>query len=228
MDRYPLFIHKFANATKGLTLVERAIYRELLDEYYKREGPLPLDKRERYRLAGASTFAERAAVDYIVGKYFEEQSDGFHQHRADAEIANYRMRYAKAQAAALAKHYGANAPRVRTRAPSTARPMRMQCSSDANAMRAQSPSNAQPMLGLCSDDARALPISTVISNNGAVTGTGDARADWMRDAESVVAKGKSVGIEARPGEAWQELRARILRALAARKARPAEAPSGET
>ena len=76
----------------GLSLAERGAYSALLDQYYANEGPLPLDSRERYRMAGAISKADKAAVDYVVRRYFVEQADGWHNKRADSEIAAYQTR----------------------------------------------------------------------------------------------------------------------------------------
>lgn len=97
MNHYPRHVGDFIRDTVGLSLAERGAYTALLDQYYASEKPLPLDSRERYRMAGAVTKAERSAVDYVVGRYFKEQADGWHQKRADLEIEAYRERSAKAR-----------------------------------------------------------------------------------------------------------------------------------
>lgn len=43
MNHYPHHIGDFNNATRHLTFVERALYRELLDLYYDTEQPLNPD-----------------------------------------------------------------------------------------------------------------------------------------------------------------------------------------
>lgn len=72
-----------------LELVEEGAYRRLIDAYYVAEGPLPADRRECYKLAGANKPAERKAVDYVLGKFFDETPDGFRHKRCDLEIAKY-------------------------------------------------------------------------------------------------------------------------------------------
>jgi uncharacterized protein YdaU (DUF1376 family) len=209
MHSYPHHIGDFAKATRGLTLTERGAYRELLDQYYAHEAPLPLDKRERYRLAGAVTLAERVAVDYVVAKFFEQEDDGHHQKRADAELAKYHIRHSKALAASVTRWAGDAKTRPK-HAPSNARSMLDEAPSNARA-------DAQTAGEQCLDDARPMLTKTVISNNGAVTSNEAARADWMRSPQGIVDKGKSVGIEARPGEALPQLRMRVLRAIAEHK-----------
>jgi uncharacterized protein YdaU (DUF1376 family) len=105
LNHYPRHVGDFIRATIGLSLAERGAYNALLDQYYANEAPLPLDRRERHRMAGASSKAERDAVDYVVSRFFAEQPDGWHNRRADAEIAAYQAR------AELARKNGANGGR---------------------------------------------------------------------------------------------------------------------
>jgi uncharacterized protein YdaU (DUF1376 family) len=109
MNHYPKHIGDFAAATQGLSLTERGAYEALLDQYYVHEAPLPLDRREVYRMAVTTTSAERKAVDYVLTRYFREEGDGWHQKRADAEIAAYREKAAKASASASIRWSGRNA-----------------------------------------------------------------------------------------------------------------------
>lgn len=97
MNHYPRHVGDFIRATMGLSLAERGAYNALLDQYYANEAPLPLDAKERYRMVGAISKADRAAVDYVVRRYFTEQDDGWHNRRADAEIAMYQIRADKAR-----------------------------------------------------------------------------------------------------------------------------------
>ncbi len=83
-----------------LELVEEGAYRRLIDAYYVAEGPLPADRRECYKLAGAVKTAERKAVDYVLGKFFDETPDGFRHKRCELEIARFRDKQNKAKASA--------------------------------------------------------------------------------------------------------------------------------
>lgn len=105
MNHYPRHVGDITRDTFGLSLTEFGAYDRLLDAYYATEKPLPLLASERYRLAGAISKPDRAAVDYIVTRYFIEEPDGWHQKRADAEIAMYRVR------ADTARKNGANGGR---------------------------------------------------------------------------------------------------------------------
>lgn len=84
-------------------MVEEGAYRRLIDAYYVAEGPLPADRRECYRIAGALKPAERKAVDYVLAKFFDETPDGFRHKRCDLEIARFQDKQNKAKASAEAR-----------------------------------------------------------------------------------------------------------------------------
>lgn len=90
MNYYEHHLGDYIKDTVGLlTMVQEGAYRRLLDQYYARELPLPTDLKECHRLARATTAGERAAVDYVVGKFFKRSSDGYRQKRCDEEIERY-------------------------------------------------------------------------------------------------------------------------------------------
>lgn len=87
MNFYPFHIGDYASATRHLTWEEDLAYRRLIDAYYTREGPIPLDKRQAYRLVCASTDEQRQAVDSVLGEFFIETGQGYTHKRCDEEIA---------------------------------------------------------------------------------------------------------------------------------------------
>lgn len=64
----------------------------MLDLYYSRELPLPSDPQATARLIRANSKDERKAVESVLNEFFILQSDGWHQSRADREIAEYTDR----------------------------------------------------------------------------------------------------------------------------------------
>ena len=100
MRHYPRNIGDLAAATRGLDLLHRGAYDALLDAYYLREAPLPLDRRECYLLADARSPAERRAVDTVLARYFTLEDDGYHQARCDRELARFSEKSEKARASA--------------------------------------------------------------------------------------------------------------------------------
>lgn len=100
MRFYPHHIGDFRAATRHLSRLECAMYRELLDTYYDTEAPLPADERQLFRKVCAKTKAERAAVLGVLGEFFILTDDGYRHPRCDQEIADYRERCRKASNAA--------------------------------------------------------------------------------------------------------------------------------
>lgn len=97
MNFYPFHIGDYASATRHLTWEEDLAYRRLIDAYYTREEPIPLDKRQAYRLVCASTDEQRQAVDSVLGEFFIETGQGYTHKRCDEEIA---VKIAKSEKAA--------------------------------------------------------------------------------------------------------------------------------
>lgn len=87
MNFYAFNIGDYAGATRHLSWDEDMAYRRMLDAYYSREAPLPLDRRSVYRLVGASEDRQRQAVDAVLLEFFVEEHDGWHNSRADEEVA---------------------------------------------------------------------------------------------------------------------------------------------
>lgn len=98
MNFYPFHIGDYASATRHLSWIEDAAYRRLLDVYYVKEEPLPLDVRQVYRLVVASTDEQREAVDVVLGEFFICMEDGYHHTRCDAEIFKVAREQAMANA----------------------------------------------------------------------------------------------------------------------------------
>ena len=88
MNYYEHHLGDWAAATGHLTWDEDMAYTRLLRAYYHAEKPIPTD--QGYRLAKASTPAQRRAVDAVLQEFFTLEADGWHQKRTDAEIARFK------------------------------------------------------------------------------------------------------------------------------------------
>lgn len=97
MKFYYHHIGDFNNATRHLTLLERGIYRDMLDLYYDSERPLMLDVSMLCRKLMARTEDERAAVINILGEFFFETQDGWRNERCDAEIVQAQVKIGAAE-----------------------------------------------------------------------------------------------------------------------------------
>jgi len=89
MNYYERHIGDHLCDTVGLSMLEDGAYGRLLDQFYQTEKPLPLDRSEIYRMARARSAAERKAVDYVVGKFFEKTDEGYIQKRAMEVLTEY-------------------------------------------------------------------------------------------------------------------------------------------
>lgn len=85
-------IGDYTVATAHLSFIEDAAYHRCLRRYYQDEKPLPPDLAAVARLVGARTKEERQAVSNVLSEFFEICDDGYHQKRADKEIAAYQKK----------------------------------------------------------------------------------------------------------------------------------------
>lgn len=70
MNYYQHHIGDFNNATRHLSLVERAIYRDLLDMYYDTEKPIDASNLERLaRRLQCATEDQTAALKYVLEEF---------------------------------------------------------------------------------------------------------------------------------------------------------------
>ena len=103
MNFYSFHIGDYASATRHLTWMEDAAYRRLLDVYYVKEGPLPADLRQVYRLAVASTPEQRDAIDIVLQEFFVLTDAGYTHMRCEQEIACAAEKKNKAAQSARAR-----------------------------------------------------------------------------------------------------------------------------
>jgi uncharacterized protein YdaU (DUF1376 family) len=73
--------------TGDLSLSQNGAYMKLLFFYYATGRPLTSDQQALYRVAGTQDEAERAAVDFIMSRFFVLRDGVYHQDRADRELA---------------------------------------------------------------------------------------------------------------------------------------------
>ena len=106
------FQHNIADYRKDtahLTLLEHGVYRQLLDQYYLNEKPLPLNQDKLMRLLCARSEGEIKAVLSVLGDFFEKTELGYIHKRCDAEIEAFQSKQVKAVAAANKRWNNADA-----------------------------------------------------------------------------------------------------------------------
>ncbi|HEL7630545.1 TPA: YdaU family protein [Stenotrophomonas maltophilia] len=111
MNYYEHHLGDYAQATAHLSFVEDSAYGRLLRKYYADEKPLPSELRAVQRLVGARTEEERDAVQVVLEEFFSLEADGWHNKRADAEIAKFNVKKEKARKSAEAR-WNANASEI--------------------------------------------------------------------------------------------------------------------
>lgn len=95
MHYYQFNISTWILHTSHLTLEEECVYRRLIDFYYDTEKPIPKETKaviRRLRLVNYESI-----VDQILGEFFHLEPDGWHNNRADIEIADYQSKAEKAR-----------------------------------------------------------------------------------------------------------------------------------
>lgn len=92
MHYYQRYIGDYAKDTAALSMLEDGAYGRLIDHYYATEKPLPKNKQELNRIAGAHTTAEKKAVADVLNRFFVECDDAYYQKRCDDEIRKYWKR----------------------------------------------------------------------------------------------------------------------------------------
>ena len=85
MNFYPFHIGDYISHTSHLTDEEDLAYRRMIDLYYQTEVPF---KDELFVARRVRTTQAIARV--LLDEYFELQEDGWHNKRADEEIAKYK------------------------------------------------------------------------------------------------------------------------------------------
>jgi uncharacterized protein YdaU (DUF1376 family) len=105
MFSYPFHIRDYLTKTRHLSAMEDLAYRRLLDTYYTEEQPLPADPGQCARLIAMRDHVD--AVHAVLSEFFTLADDGWHNERADAEIAKYRD-FAEAGRRGAEKRWGAH------------------------------------------------------------------------------------------------------------------------
>ena len=96
--RYP---GDYRRDTTDLTLAEHGAYALLMDSAYSTEAPL--DPARVYRIAGAVTADEQAAVDTVLARFWVLSDDGWRNARVEKEVAASRKQADAGRRGAVAK-----------------------------------------------------------------------------------------------------------------------------
>ena len=94
MHYFQFNIGDYASHTRHLSLMEDLAYRRMLDCYYLREQPLPINPEEVARLIGMRDYVNE--VTQVLNDFFVERDYSWRHLRADAEIIHFRDKSMKA------------------------------------------------------------------------------------------------------------------------------------
>lgn len=92
MHYYQYNIADYRKDTTHLSLLEHGCYRQLLDQYYLDEKPLPADEDKLFRLFNARTEDEKQAMRNVLMDFWTKTEGGYVQGRSDREIQTYKER----------------------------------------------------------------------------------------------------------------------------------------
>lgn len=106
MHYYNFNIGDYRRQTGHLTLLEHAIYKNLLDTYYLSEQPLCADIAKLMRSQSVRTADERIALENVLSDFFELAEDGYRNKTCDEVIAKYHLKSDKARKSAKKRWEG--------------------------------------------------------------------------------------------------------------------------
>ena len=92
MHYYQHNIADYRKDTTHLTLQEHGCYRQLLDQFYLDETPLPLEEDKLFRLFNARNEDEKNAIRNVINDFWTKTVNGFIQGRSKTEIDGYKER----------------------------------------------------------------------------------------------------------------------------------------
>ncbi len=90
MNFYKHHLGDYDGATAHLTWDEDCAYTRLLRAYYRREKQIPPEIKDACRLVRANSAIHKRAVETVLNEFFDPREDGWHNKRADEEIAAYQ------------------------------------------------------------------------------------------------------------------------------------------
>lgn len=93
----------FLRDTMHLTTRQSGAYQLLLIHYYAKGGPLPLDDDQVRTITREDVLMWKTDRPLVMA-FFTKEADGWHQKRADKELAGMTKRYERAVKGAEAKH----------------------------------------------------------------------------------------------------------------------------
>lgn len=149
MNYYKFHIGDYRRDTAHLSLVEHGIYRQLIDQYYLSESPLPEIQKLMRSLSIRNADDERSLAS-VLGDFFELTDCGYVHKRCDLEIDAFHQKSTKARESA------------------NERWDRLKKERDANAMRTQCEGNANHKPLTTNQEPKEKKEKTFLSDSGEI------------------------------------------------------------
>lgn len=204
MNFYKHHLGDYDGATAHLSWEEDMAYTRLLRAYYRREKPIL--QEEAYRLVRAYSRAQRAAVDAVLGEFFEKREDGWHNKRADEEITQYQAQASTNRRIARERTVQRTVNESSTKGLPNQEPRTI----NQKAVEGVSGSNA------AGEQPKGLPEEN---------GKGETphkrfklTPGWWHSREGVIEAGEKTGVPTRPGEDLETYKNRIFDHIRGEKA----------
>ena len=146
MNYVQFHVGDWDSSTRLLSPLEKGVYIDLLMLYYSVERPLMRSECERISRAYAPE--EKAALEYVLDRFFHREGDVYAHRRCDEEIAKAAEKSEKAAKSAQARWNKGS--RGKKASDANANDMQNGCTcnadADANGMQTHSERNADAML----------------------------------------------------------------------------------
>lgn len=146
MNYVQFHVGDWDSSTRLLSPLEKGVYIDLLMLYYSVERPLMRSECERISRAYAPE--EKAALEYVLDRFFHREGDVYAHRRCDEEIAKAAEKSEKAAKSAQARWNKGS--RGKKASDANANDMQNECTcnadADANGMQTHSERNADAML----------------------------------------------------------------------------------
>jgi uncharacterized protein YdaU (DUF1376 family) len=110
MHYYQFNIADYRKDTIHLSPIEHYAYRQLLDQYYLSESPIPLDEDKIMRSLCARIADDMQAVRNVLKDFFLHTENGYIHKRCDVEIEAYHAKSKSASESAKARWANKNKP----------------------------------------------------------------------------------------------------------------------
>lgn len=187
---YAHSIESYERKTSHLSMLQHGAYRLMMDHYYKLAAPLPAKLEQVHRICRAVAEDEKAAVSAVLAEFFKLESDGWHNHRADMELAKMAEISQKRSNSARSRHK-----------PDASDSSSAPASDDAFA-KAEAPANAPA--GADTYHTKHSTIGNSKKTNGVVDGFGKAGNGHVtiKDPKDRLARFQKKIAESLPRDGW--------------------------